>query len=81
MPTFAAPAAQTSLRHAVLALSLAVSLPAVAQTGAAAPHVVSELKDIRVKATATLPKAGGSASDREDCPQRVIQPKSAAAKL
>lgn len=80
MPTFAAPAAQTSLRQAVLALSLAVSLPAIAQTSATAPRVVSEMKGILVKATTALPKAGGSASDREDCPQRVIQPKSAAAK-
>ena len=33
-----------------------------------------------MKALTNLPRAGGSASDRDSCPQRVIQPKSAAAK-
>lgn len=68
-----------------LALGLALSLPAAAQpsasTNALAPRVVSELKDIRVKALNSLPKAGGSASDRNGCPWRVLQPKSPAARL
>lgn len=62
-------------------LSLALTLPAKAQTGAPALRVQSDLKDIRMKAIASLPKAGGSASDRDGCPWRVIQPKSAAARL
>ncbi|WP_198088259.1 Stk1 family PASTA domain-containing Ser/Thr kinase [Variovorax sp. E3] len=43
--------------------------------------MVSELKDIRMKAIASLPKAVGSSTDRNGCPWRVIQPKSAAARL
>jgi hypothetical protein len=43
--------------------------------------VQSDLKDIRMKAIASLPKAGGSAEDRNGCSLRVIQPKSAAAKV
>jgi hypothetical protein len=66
---------------ATLALSLALALPATAQTGASAPRVQSDLKDIRMKAITSLPKAGGSASDRDGCPWRVAKPKSAAAKL
>lgn len=79
MHTFSAPATFTTL-GAALALNLALSLPAAAQTNTTAPRVVSELKDIHVKAGTTLPKAGGTQHDREDCPQAVIQPKSAAAK-
>lgn len=79
MHTFPAPAALTTL-SAALALNLALSLPAAAQTNTTAPRVVSELKDIHIKAGAALPKAGGTQHDREDCPQAVIQPKSAAAK-
>lgn len=70
---------------AALAPGLVLSLPAAAQpsasTNAPAPHVVSELKDIRVKALNSLPKAGGSVSDRKGCPWRVLQPKSPAARL
>ncbi len=79
--TLATPVASKALCGVMLTLGLALSLPALAQTNAPAPRVVSELTDIRMKALANLPKAGGSASDRDDCPQRVIQPKSAAAKL
>lgn len=79
--TLAPLAASNAVRGVMLTLGLALSLPALAQTNAPAPRVVSELKDIRMKALTNLPKAGGSASDRDDCPQRVIQPKSAAAKL
>lgn len=61
-------------------LVLGVALTAAAQTNAPAPRVVSELKDIRMKALANLPRAA-SPVDRESCSQRVIQPKSAAAKL
>ncbi|WP_432726866.1 PASTA domain-containing protein [Variovorax sp. W6] len=53
----------------------------MAQTAAPSPRVQSDLKDIRMKAIASLPKAGGSASERDGCPWRVIQPKSAAARL
>jgi hypothetical protein len=66
---------------AALALGFAPSLPAVAQTGAPAPRVQSDLKDIRMRAITSLPKAGGSADDRNSCSWRVIQPKSPAAKL
>lgn len=70
---------------AALALSLSLSLSAAAQSSASAnapaPRVVSELKDIRVKALTGLPKAGGSASDRNGCPWRVLEPKSPAARL
>lgn len=70
---------------AALALGLTLLLPAAAQAGAStnalAPRVVSELKDIRMKALNSLPKAGGSASDRNGCPWRVLQPKSTAARL
>jgi len=70
---------------AALTLGLALSLTAAAQpnasTNAPAPRVVSELKDIRMKTIASLPKAGGSADDRDGCPWRVIKPKSPAAKL
>ncbi|MGM3278180.1 PASTA domain-containing protein [Ralstonia sp. 24A2] len=79
MHTFPVPAALTTL-SAALALNLPLSLPAAAQTNTTAPRVVSELKDIRMKAGAALPKAGGTQHDREDCPQAVIQPKSAAAR-
>jgi len=79
MHTFPAPAAFTTL-SAALVLNLALSLPAAAQTNTTAPRVVSELKDIHIKAGAALPKAGGTQHDREDCPQAVIQPKSAAAR-
>ena len=70
---------------AAFTLSLALSLPAAAQpnapTDASAPRVASDLKDIRMKAIASLPKAGGSAIDRDGCPWRVIPPKSAGARL
>ncbi|MDN6882995.1 hypothetical protein QMO14_05190 [Variovorax sp. CAN2819] len=67
--------------YAALSFSLALALPATAQIGASAPRVQSDLKDIRMKAIASLPKAGGSASDRDGCPWRVAKPKSATAKL
>ncbi|RSZ32788.1 PASTA domain-containing protein [Variovorax sp. 553] len=53
----------------------------MAQTAATALRVQSDLKDIRMKAIASLPKAGGSAGERNGCPWRVLQPKSAAARL
>jgi len=69
---------------AALTFSLVLSLPALAQPGAAtnasAPRVQSELRDIRMKALSSLPKAGGSANDRDGCSWRVIQPKSVAAR-
>jgi len=69
---------------AAITLGLAFSLPAAAQpnssANAPAPRVISELKDIRMRAITSLPRAGGSASDRGGCPSFVIQPKSAAAK-
>lgn len=71
----------SATRHAALALGLALCLPAMAQTGAPAPRVQSDLKDIRMKAITSLPKAGGSADDRNSCSWRVIQPKSAATKV
>lgn len=76
---------RSAVLGAALALGLTLSLPAAAQasasTNALAPRVVSELKDIRVKALNSLPKAGGSASDHNGCPWRVLQPKSTAARL
>lgn len=77
---FATTTTSNALHGAVLGLSLTLTIPAVAQTNAPAPRVVSELKDIRMKALTNLPTAGGSASDRDSCPQLVIQPKSPAAK-
>lgn len=74
----AVPPLSSALHGAVFALSLALTLPAFAQTNAM--RVASEVKDIRIKALSVLPKAGGSASDRDDCPQVVMKPKSAAAK-
>jgi len=62
-------------------LGLAMALPGVAQTAAPTVRVQSDLKDIRIQAITSLPKAGGSADDRNGCPWRVIRPKSAAAKL
>ncbi|KWC92257.1 PASTA domain-containing protein [Burkholderia cepacia] len=79
-PRFAASFASGCLYGAGLMLGLALTVPAVAQTTASAPRVVSELKDIRMKPLANLPMAG-SANDRGDCSQLVIQPKSAAARL
>ena len=79
-PRFAASFASGCLHGAGLMLGLALTVPAAAQTTASAPRVVSELKDIRMKPLANLPMAG-SANDRGDCSQLVIQPKSAAARL
>lgn len=68
-----------------LAPGPALSLPAAAQpsasTNAPALRLVSELKDIRVTALNSLPKAGGSGSAQNGCPWRVVQPKSPAARL
>ncbi len=66
---------------AALAFGLALTLPAMAQISALAPPMQSDLKDIRMKAITSLPKAGGSAGDRDGCPLSVIEPRSAAAKL
>lgn len=66
---------------AALALGLALTLPAMAQISALAPRMQSDLKDIRMKAITSLPRAGGSAGDRDGCPLSVIEPRSAAAKL
>ncbi|WP_334052334.1 hypothetical protein [Burkholderia cepacia] len=79
-PRFAASFASGCLYGAGLMLGLALTVPAAAQTTVSAPRVVSELKDIRMKPLANLPMAG-SANDRGDCSQLVIQPKSAAARL
>ena len=79
-PRFAASFASGCLYGAGLMLGLALTVPAAAQTTVSAPHVVSELKDIRMKPLANLPMAG-DAIDRGDCSQLVIQPKSAAARL
>ncbi|MDN7637807.1 MULTISPECIES: PASTA domain-containing protein [Burkholderia] len=79
-PRFAASFASSCLYGAGLMLGLALTVPAAAQTTVSAPRVVSELKDIRMKPLANLPMAG-SANDRGDCSQLVIQPKSAAARL
>ncbi|MCA8333555.1 hypothetical protein [Burkholderia cepacia] len=79
-PRFAASFASSCLYGAGLTLGLALTVPAAAQTTVSAPRVVSELKDIRMKPLANLPMAG-SANDRGDCSQLVIQPKSAAARL
>ena len=79
MHTLPTPPAFTAL-GAALALSLALSLPAAAQTNTTVPRAVSELKDLHMKASTALPRAGGTQHDREDCPQALIQPKSAAAK-
>ena len=79
-PRFAASFASGCLYGAGLMLGLTLTVPAAAQTTASAPRVVSELKDIRMKPLANLPMAG-SANDRGDCSQLVIQPKSAAARL
>ncbi|WP_221625313.1 hypothetical protein [Burkholderia cepacia] len=79
-PRFAASFASNCLYGAGLMLGLALAVPAAAQTTVSAPRVVSELKDIRMKPLANLPMAG-SANDRGDCSQLVIQPKSAAARL
>ncbi|NLA21323.1 hypothetical protein GPU89_38695 [Burkholderia cepacia] len=79
-PRFAASFASSCLYGAGLMLGLALAVPAAAQTTVSAPRVVSELKDIRMKPLANLPMAG-SANDRGDCSQLVIQPKSAAARL
>lgn len=79
-PRFAASFASNCLYGAGLMLGLALTVPAAAQTTVSAPRVVSELKDIRMKPLANLPMAG-SANDRGDCSQLVIQPKSAAARL
>ncbi|WP_295978637.1 Stk1 family PASTA domain-containing Ser/Thr kinase [uncultured Variovorax sp.] len=64
-----------------LAFGLALSTPAPAQTVPSAPRLQSDLKDIRVRAVASLPRAGGEASERDGCSWRTIKPKSAAAKL
>lgn len=72
--------ASNVLRGAWWALGLALSMSAAAQTNAPAPRVVSELKDIRMKAIASLPRPAGHAGDRDSCPQLLIQPKSPAAK-
>ncbi|CAB3764102.1 hypothetical protein B7G54_26030 [Burkholderia puraquae] len=80
LPLLAASCASKSLYGADLMLGLALAVPAAAQANAPAPRVVSELKDIRMKALADLPGAA-SPVDRDSCPQSVIQPKSAAAKL
>ena len=77
---FATTSASKARHGTALTLVLALTLPAVAQTNAQAPRVVSELRDIRMQPLANLPKAGGDASDRDSCPQLVIQPKSVAAK-
>lgn len=65
-------------------LGASMALPAAAQpnppASAAPMRVQSDLKDIRMRALAALPRAGGSASERDGCPWRVIQPKSAAAR-
>ncbi|KVL63091.1 hypothetical protein WT01_06690 [Burkholderia cepacia] len=79
-PRFAASFGSGCLYGAGLMLGVALTVPAAAQTTASAPRVVSELKDIRMKPLANLPMAG-SAIERGDCSQRVIQPKSAAAGL
>ncbi|KVH40409.1 PASTA domain-containing protein [Burkholderia cepacia] len=79
-PRFAASFGSSCLYGAGLMLGVALTVPAAAQTTASAPRVVSELKDIRMKPLANLPMAG-SAIERGDCSQRVIQPKSAAAGL
>jgi len=68
----------STVHGAVLVLSLALTLPTLAQTNAL--RVASDVKDIRIKALNVLPKANGSTSDRADCPQAVMKPASAAAK-
>ncbi|VWD49291.1 hypothetical protein BCO71033_05187 [Burkholderia contaminans] len=80
LPLLAASFASKGLYGAGLVLGLALTVPAAAQTHASAPRVVSELKDIRMKALANLPRAA-SPTDRESCWQRVIQPTSPAARL
>lgn len=62
-----------------LVLGCALSLPAFAQTNAAV-RAASDLANIRMKPLNMLPKAGGSADDRDGCPNLLIKPKSAAAK-
>ncbi|MEV8469821.1 PASTA domain-containing protein [Ralstonia sp. UNC404CL21Col] len=77
---FTSTIASNVLHGTALTFGLALTLQAAAQTGMPALRVVSELKDIRMKAVAALPKAGGDAGDRDSCPQLVIKPKSPAAK-
>ena len=79
LSAFATTVAPNVVHGTVLTLALALTLPAIAQTTALAPRVVSELKDIRMKAISKLPKASGDAGDRDRCPL-VISPKSSAAK-
>ncbi|WP_175006889.1 hypothetical protein [Burkholderia lata] len=80
LPLVAASFASKGLCGAGLVLGLVLTVPAAAQTNAPAPRVVSELKDIRMKALTSLPRAA-SPVDRDSCSQLAIQPKSAAAKL
>ena len=80
LSAFTSTIASNVLHGTALTLGLALTLQAAAQTNTPALRVVSELKDIRMKAIANLPKAVGDASDRDSCPQLVIRPKSSAAK-